>query len=1476
MTLTQFCARLYWLEARQHQAMWQTLDAVDCFQMVKIILEDSRDKEGGTGLVIVLPNNGSDGVISLQEVSQMMDSVQRCRSLEDTRNLYDQGEFSKVVENLMATFNEKNKPSKPAASKERPSQLLLLLDSLHNLGRQVEVLQWGEVCLNEAVLHFERAPSLQLRQDWAATLVSLFEMIDRVLDREEGILQSLSHHCLIRLAHNLVAVIQTVLDVAEGVTEMPIASVRPWKILYRVLRYEEESLAKSSRAKPDSSGDARGERMETDQSGEDGDIHPSLAMLIKSHEYLGRHSWCTKEDGLLLTFIMSILGKELSAKDADEDDDDEDASSAFEQCVYCLYNHPNKRGRARHLSDHNAPPVEMSWEGAGPVFHYFAPDTIPEFDSYKTSTISSDVEHLLRKIFTLIPDGLQPGERHTAVVDYIEGTSTTLPTGSNVPVVTSPKTSKLHSDPYKICSLIYYLLGDFYFKNKEPAKAVKFYQLDVAVNSTRLDAWVGLALARMSQLMQKLNSTELKVETPVNKKSEAALRCFRRAVELEDTNRKLWLEFGSLAYQLHSHASRQIHYRNMFNISGEMLMKSHLRRTEMLNLAKNCYCRANECEGDGSEDDWLTHYMMGKVAEKQGQSPKVFLDSYKQAALCLHEEEAVYPAKLQFTTLPPHLALEALEVFFRIQASSLKLALSGCDYACLLVLDSFVSDSHESFFARREQKQSQVAEAVKSDSVPSSSNKTSAAVVSKTSQTSKKPKKTYHKTPVDHDYSRHKSVSDSQSEGEERRDQGQTNLAQAEDMEGSSDWSQEDIFESSKPTTSDMINLGQRPSSIVYEISSSSCNKVAEMSLSNTDQTQALSVKLENQNDPQDKKVVSSASKDNRDLEVPMECGIEEVKDKCVDASKLSSEDKASIMLQDTKGERMEGSEGRESESLTATKNPAMETDTMEEDLLLEQSCDNQATSATDKDMPPKDSQQLEMSCVSDQSQKSAVLKCESFAFSIAINDNKEIGDVSERQETEDTAAHKMVENTERLVELPTNSGLTETLPDECKNVRSDDGSIPFNEKENLSQETGPSSGLTSSKGREKWEIEDQEKATATKTVDTQISNLDPVPQSSLAGQSGESVREEMAAAVSEAEVEKLRSEVKMKCIAGLEVCAMRFSSHYKSLYRLAHAYYVMKDYSKARDLLLGCPDWQQQTHMPAPGLFSERKQNNFFQGLWKIPIEDIDRSGSFASHVHRSVQLLLTILAEQQDLDMLLHIRNQLRRTPDSGKKYLRDSERLVLAQEAYLKCVASAERLMEKSDGWSESRREDNLLTVYRVWSVGKGGNQDAADRMLHAAFKLMMKGRTDVNRLTPGQAILYCNQNLSKLLTPVTPSQGQASQKSVVDRNKQVQSQTPTSLDLEQQDKTKLSLKDSKEEDESGKSERSTNKTSVLNDQGKVDGQPRSEPMSSKLSPHQSCGVRLAPTAAGVVNFQSPTSGVSSDPQQDESVIVISDPE
>ncbi|KAK3753418.1 hypothetical protein RRG08_056311 [Elysia crispata] len=1503
LTLTQFSARLFWLQARQHQAVWQTLEAVDCFQMVQSILEDTKDKDGETNLVIILPNVGPDGVISLQEVSQMMESVQRCQSLEDTRDLYDRGEFSKVVENLMASFNEKNISAKSAASKERPSQLLLLLDSLLNLKRFTEVLRCGEICLNEAILHFQRAPSVQLRQDWAATLISLFETLDRVLDEEDGILKSLNHQRLIRLAHNLVTVIQIVLDVADSVTEMPIATVRPWKILYRVLRFEEESVTKGTQGLKRESWE---ERMDTDQGEEEEAIRPSLAMLIKSHVYLGRHSWCTKDEGLLLIFMISVLGKELSVQDDEEDDDDEYISSAFEQCVFCLYNHPNKRGRARHLSDHNAAPVEMSWDGAGPVFHYFAPHTIPEFDSYKTSAISSDVEHLLRKIFTLIPASLQPDEKHTAVVDYIEGTSTVLPT-KPTPSPAAPYSPSL-SDPYQICSSLYYLLGDFYFKNKEQTKAVKFYQLDVAVNSDRLDSWAGLALARMSQLTQKLNSTELKVEIPLYKKSEAALRCFRRAVELEDASRKLWLEFGSLAYQLHSHASRQIRYRNMFNISGEMLLASRSRRTEMLRVARNSYHRANECEGDCPEDDWLTHYMMGKVAEKQGESPKVFLEFYNKAALSLHEEEAEYPAKLQFNTLPPHLALEALEVFFRIHATSLKLLLAGCSPQCLLILDSFVTDAQKGYFARREEKHQQASQPVKHETPLAPS-------ATKTAQSNKKPKKTYTKNPMDHDYARYKSMSDSQSEGEERKQKEQITPGHLEDIEGNSDWSQEEVIVPDK-SAAEMISPEQTTSLDVFEISSPHESKAVTTS-SNTEKTQNLPDTCEDKNSSHERKsaassflntvetsVLSSQAKDqhstqekealnsdltiNRNSETAVGWEQEELKDKSSAWKSNSLSEANEACLEPEAGQVVKGMDAElESEVInvepySAEQSVAMKTDTVKESLSMKQSHDNHSNLA-DIDLSVRDLEEKKTDS-EDNLEKSVVVRSESFGFQVTENDRKEV------VKLEDSAANEIKEDGHRPTEQPHESDMKDGHADVPMDVETSEckRTVTEENENNLAQETCGSSGLTSHNDTEKWELEDQEKSFANRFSETN-SVEEPVSGSSLAAATEEmmqDVREENTAS-SCADIEKLRSDVKQKCMAGLELCASRFSSHYKSLYRLAHAYYIMKEYGKARDLLLGCPDWQQKSHMPAPGLFSDRKQNNFFQGLWKIPIEDLERSGSFASHVHRSVQLLLNVLADQGDLDMLLLIRNQLKRTPDSGKKYLRDSERLILADAAYLKCLTSLKQSMERSESWSEARREDNLLTVFRVWNLGKGGNHGlTATSMLHTAFKLMMKGRTDVNRLTPEQAVMYCNQNLSKLLTPVANNQGQSSQKSLMEKNKQGQGTLPPILTVEKQDSAKENHKDCKDEDMIRKDDMTADKVGVTREPERDKSQSSSAVMSKPvLSPPQLSALDSSTSASAINAPESPLpsdakvippSIASSNVQENEDVIFISAPE
>jgi len=53
---------------------------------------------------------------------------------------------------------------------------------------------------------------------------------------------------------------------------------------------------------------------------------------------------------------------------------------------------------------------------------------------------------------------------------------------------------------------LFYLLGDFYLKNKETVKAVRFYLHDLCFTPDRVDSWAGMALARMSQIDAKLAS----------------------------------------------------------------------------------------------------------------------------------------------------------------------------------------------------------------------------------------------------------------------------------------------------------------------------------------------------------------------------------------------------------------------------------------------------------------------------------------------------------------------------------------------------------------------------------------------------------------------------------------------------------------------------------------------------------------------------------------------------------------------------------------------------------------------------------------------------------------------------------------------------------------------------------------------------------------------------------------------------------
>ncbi|KAJ8969409.1 hypothetical protein NQ317_010317 [Molorchus minor] len=71
------------------------------------------------------------------------------------------------------------------------------------------------------------------------------------------------------------------------------------------------------------------------------------------------------------------------------------------------------------------------------------------------------------------------------------------------------------------------------------------------------------------------------------------------------------------------------------------------------------------------DERWLQYYILGKIAEKKQKEPAEYLQYYMTASTLLDENKATYPEKI-FYNSPQHLAVEALELHYRIHASVLK------------------------------------------------------------------------------------------------------------------------------------------------------------------------------------------------------------------------------------------------------------------------------------------------------------------------------------------------------------------------------------------------------------------------------------------------------------------------------------------------------------------------------------------------------------------------------------------------------------------------------------------------------------------------------------------------------------------------------------------------------------------------------------------------------------------------------------
>uniref|UniRef100_A0A667ZMN1 Calcineurin-binding protein cabin-1 n=1 Tax=Myripristis murdjan TaxID=586833 RepID=A0A667ZMN1_9TELE len=1066
--------RVYWLKARFLALQGDMELALESYDVCTGLLQSKPKILEGKYYTISLPNLRIDAAISVEEIDKRLKSLERCQSLEEIQRLFESGDFESVVRLLQPTLNYGSR-SKPlefvSSAPERPAQLLLLQNSLLKQRDYQQCLECTELALNEALQQLNSVP-VSAKEEWVNTITQLLDGTEVCFTEDSELLSNVPHFSsMARLANNLIQLIDLSMTISDDPKEPYFFSVLPWIILHRIIKHEEAAFDCMLRQHM-SVGD--------DEDDSDTPMLPSSLMLLNTaHEYLGRRSWCCNSDGALLKFYIRVLEKELAASSNDDSHPyKEELEVALEQCFFCLYAYPSKKSKARYLEDHSAPQVELLWSNSLFMFQYFKPKTLPEFDSYKTSTVSADLANLLRRFCGIAPPSDTPTLTMDEVAAYIEGTTAKAPC---LPEGGAP------APP--IINEIYYLLADYHFKNKEQSKAIKFYMHDICVCPNRFDSWAGMALARASRIQDKLNSNELKSDGPIWKHSQAVLNCFKRALEIDRSNLSLWIEYGTISYALHSFASRQLkQWRS--ELPPEVVKQMEERRDSMLETASQCFQAASRCEGDSDEEEWLIHYMLGKIAEKRKQPPREYLQLYKKAAHYLHEEAARYPRKIHYHN-PPDLAMEALELYFRLSATILKLLEADePDLDHELFFNMMVEAATGPFARGEEKSMPSMPRSHEKEKPPSMMDEDSHCssvctgnVLGSSLPSVAAPGLTsplYMATPVDHDYAKRKTL---------RRQQWQ----QHQDSEV---------------------------------------------------------VMLSDSNSTQDAFTDPTSSQDS--------------------SHKLAS--------------------GKASSS------------------------SSENTTPRGKPLPGP---------------KISVEPC--------------------------------------LHPLP----VTATPP-----------------KPAPSQQVTPQTPVSESKKKPEPPPEVVE-----------------VPKALPADRS-----------------DQRRMLVEM-CVRALFLCLGRFPQHYKSLYRLAFFYTNSKTHQNlqwARDVLLGSSvPWQQLKHMPAQGLFCERNKTNLFNGIWRIPVDEIDRPGSFASHMNRSIVLLLEVLSQLKDHDTLLKVSFMLQRTPDQGKKYLRDVDRQVLAKRAFFLTVKVLEDNLNSLTGVSEQPSKVTAPSMGEMTTTD-ASNRPSAEDSKHALPK------------------------------------------------------------------------------------------------------------------------------------------------------------
>ncbi|CAL8077936.1 unnamed protein product [Orchesella dallaii] len=613
---TDFILRVKWLTVRRFLQMASTSNDEEANNAVSIILAEIEAELHQNPITIWTVNENAN-LICLESVSEKSAGIAKMQNSQIITDLYQTQQYESLIGVLESCINFSE------IEKRDLEDVLHYTVSLFKTSKPE--------CIHQCLNLINQAIRFQDNSILAESLVLL-----------EDIWREMMSQFSIQYKRSTVGSLLKILVSCERKPppQESILSV-PWCILHSVLF----SL----------------EREEPAFYLEEDTVPNSVLLLQMAHECISRSEKCCMDNGKLLLYTMKAT---LDVKKLEEYFGYDETRNCMEQAIFCLYSHPSKKSKVKNLKDHNSPGIILSWKMCPLLYNYYCPDELPEFDSY--GSIGAEVEALFQRLLEIVPIELKPTDRQKEIQGAID-------ICEKISDLSNPT-----SFPMDL-QLIYYLIGDYYFKSKEWSKAVTYYTWDLAVNSNRFDSWAAIALSLGETINTTLNTVDVIDFKDLLKQAQSTSHCFQNALQLQPSNMKLRIEFGSFVYAMHAYCSRLMkqHAADMDMDLFHMIEKA---KEDFLNSSYKCFeliamnSTSNKSSEAAEDEIWIHHYMLGKIYEKKlfEDESKEFLVQYELAGKLLHDQNAPYPSKMNYYS-PPELAIEALEVYYRIHATILSM-----------------------------------------------------------------------------------------------------------------------------------------------------------------------------------------------------------------------------------------------------------------------------------------------------------------------------------------------------------------------------------------------------------------------------------------------------------------------------------------------------------------------------------------------------------------------------------------------------------------------------------------------------------------------------------------------------------------------------------------------------------------------------------------------------------------------------------